>query len=102
MTIQQNGGFVSHGDGPKEKVPPTPVNFKVSFTCWDNHCDISDDSIIVKALSYDEAVSNATAELKRLRKWKQVIAIFAVTFQCDKWGRALTQYGQLQFEIEQV
>ena len=91
MRIQQNGGFKSYGDGPKEKNPPQPLQFKVKFTWWpikNGDCSPEDESMIVLAMSYDEAVINAEKHLKAAKLWKQVIAIYAVEFLCNKWGVA--------------
>ena len=88
MIIEQNGGFVSDGDAPKHE-PTQPLEFKVTYTAWEKlkgDCDIEEESIIVMAKSYDEAVTNAVALLKKQKIWKQVISIFSVTFICDKWG----------------
>jgi hypothetical protein len=105
MTIQQNGGFKSSGEGPKEVRPPEPVSFIVKFTYWPSmtkDCSPSDSKIIVQAMSYDEAVENSKKELKAKKMWRQVIAIHSVSFVCDGWGRAIkptsSNRGKLQFE----
>lgn len=104
MTIQQNGGFKSSGDGPKEKAPPAPVTFRVKYTYWPHNGDCSPEEteILVEAMSYDGAIAEAEKALRASKTWSRVIALYSVEFVCNRWGQALKPhpgrgYATLQF-----